>query len=180
MYIVTSDTTLGDLADEFKKTAVFPPDRAKEYLRLGMISEVGEACNVWKKVIRDDNGILGNDKGHRIASELGDTLWYIIMGMAEYGLGQDQRDLTLHGFHEHGKQYPAKNPFDVLPLVVAEFDEFEQRSCALGTLSATISFFSSPVCTGTEGFDRRQFNLLNIAQEVLGRLSSRAAGPRSN
>ena len=61
-------------------TAIFPKDKALEYLALGMTSEAGEVAGKVKKLIRD-----GADKEDfevkklAIASEIGDVLWYCAM-----------------------------------------------------------------------------------------------------
>jgi len=73
------NATVFELFQVFRRTAIYPLDRALEYLQLGMISEIGEAANVYKKVIRDDDGKLTSSSAARLASELGDALWYVVM-----------------------------------------------------------------------------------------------------
>jgi len=65
-----------------KETAIFPSDKALEYLSLGLVGEAGEVANKIKKLIRDGrvdhdwkNTIMAED----IASEVGDVLWYCAM-----------------------------------------------------------------------------------------------------
>ena len=58
-------------------TAQYPKDRALEYLCLGLCSEAGEVAGKLKKIIRDNNSQLSEDKKFEIASEIGDVLWYI-------------------------------------------------------------------------------------------------------
>ena len=53
------------------QTAIFPKEKALEYLALGMTSEAGEVAGKVKKLIRDGRG----DK-EAIAYEIGDVLWY--------------------------------------------------------------------------------------------------------
>jgi NTP pyrophosphatase (non-canonical NTP hydrolase) len=55
-------------------TAIFPKEKALEYLALGLTSEAGEVAGKVKKLIRDGKG----DK-KAIASEIGDVLWYCAM-----------------------------------------------------------------------------------------------------
>ena len=62
------------------QTAIFPKDRALEYLALGMTSEAGEVAGKVKKLIRDGEDVEGFEmKKLAIASEIGDVLWYCAM-----------------------------------------------------------------------------------------------------
>ncbi len=60
-------------AKEAHKTALYPKDKAIEYLALGLAGEAGEVANKVKKIIRGD----GNANMELIAEELGDVLWYL-------------------------------------------------------------------------------------------------------
>lgn len=53
-------------------TAVYPKDREEEYLRLGLLSEVGEVAGVLKRRVRD--GVVAPEK---LLAEVGDLLWYL-------------------------------------------------------------------------------------------------------
>lgn len=70
--------------DEF---AIFPKDRAMEYLALGLASEAGEVAGKVKKILRGDHGgninaeVLGG-----IASEMGDVAWYLAQLATYFGL----------------------------------------------------------------------------------------------
>ena len=55
-------------------TAIYPKEKALEYLALGLTSEAGEVAGKVKKLIRDGKG----DK-KAIASEIGVVLWYCAM-----------------------------------------------------------------------------------------------------
>lgn len=46
------------------------------YVRLGLISEVGEVAGQVKRIIRDDGGVLTDERREKILDELGDVLWY--------------------------------------------------------------------------------------------------------
>ena len=59
-------------------TAIYPKEKALEYLALGLTSEAGEVAGKVKKLIRDGKG----DK-KAIASEVGDVLWYCAMLASE-------------------------------------------------------------------------------------------------
>ena len=62
---------------EAKKTAIFPANKALEYLSLGLVGEAGEVANKVKKIIRDKKIAVD------VASEIGDVLWYCAM-LADY------------------------------------------------------------------------------------------------
>jgi len=69
------------------ETAIFPKDRALEYLALGMTSEAGEVAGKVKKLIRDGEDVEGFElKKIAIASEIGDVLWYCAMMAKEVGV----------------------------------------------------------------------------------------------
>jgi len=66
-------------ASEYQKatmdTAIYPPEKALEYLALGLVSEAGEVAGIIKKIIRGDDNI---DFGtYDAMKELGDVLWYV-------------------------------------------------------------------------------------------------------
>ena len=73
-----------------KTTAVYPEEKAEEYLMLGLASEVGELLGKFKKEIRGDGKNMSkaqrwqkyNDK----IDELGDVCWYIARLMDHYDL----------------------------------------------------------------------------------------------
>jgi len=65
--------------DEYDKQAVGTDISPKttEYYMLALAGEVGEACNEFKKVLRDKEGILDEESRVKILYELGDSLWYL-------------------------------------------------------------------------------------------------------
>ena len=69
------------------QTAIFPKEKALEYLALGMTSEAGEVAGKVKKLIRDGEDVEGFEmKKIAIASEIGDVLWYCAMMAKEVGV----------------------------------------------------------------------------------------------
>lgn len=68
--------------NQAKRTAVYPSNHTiigLMYVTLGLTGESGEIANNVKKTVRDDNGILTDDRKDQIIDELGDVLWYISM-----------------------------------------------------------------------------------------------------
>jgi NTP pyrophosphatase (non-canonical NTP hydrolase) len=59
---------------EARKTAIYPREKALEYLALGLCSEAGEVASRIKKWIREDP-----DGDMDFGAELGDVLWYLAM-----------------------------------------------------------------------------------------------------
>jgi len=73
-----------DLAGQ---TAIFPKEKALEYLALGLTSEAGEVAGKVKKLIRDGEDVEGFEmKKIAIASEIGDVIWYCAMMAKEVGV----------------------------------------------------------------------------------------------
>lgn len=60
------------------------------YPTLGLVGEAGEVAEKIKKVIRDGDGTVDNEKRAELEKELGDVLWYIANLGAELGLEMDQ------------------------------------------------------------------------------------------
>tara|TARA_B100001094_G_scaffold293595_1_gene313562 strand:+ start:429 stop:764 length:336 start_codon:yes stop_codon:yes gene_type:complete len=52
------------------------------YYSIGLGGEVGEVLNEIKKLHRDDNDILTEDRKTKIISEMGDCMWYL-QGMCD-------------------------------------------------------------------------------------------------
>ena len=57
------------------KTAIYPDEKAIEYLALGLVSEAGEVAGVIKKKLRDNTYFL--EVKDKLKAELGDVCWYI-------------------------------------------------------------------------------------------------------
>jgi NTP pyrophosphatase (non-canonical NTP hydrolase) len=64
-------------------TAIFPEEKAEEYLAMGLCSEAGEVAGKVKKKIRD-----GEPEGYQaaLAAELGDVFWYLAVLTDRLGL----------------------------------------------------------------------------------------------
>jgi NTP pyrophosphatase (non-canonical NTP hydrolase) len=69
---------LSDVTALALRTAVYPNiTRNLNYPILGLCGEAGELANKWKKVIRDEDGVMSAGTRDKIIDELGDVLWYV-------------------------------------------------------------------------------------------------------
>lgn len=72
---------LNDYQNRAELTAIYPNKGTIYglcYTALGL-GEAGEVQNKVKKLLRDDNGVISEEKRKAIAKELGGNLWYIAM-----------------------------------------------------------------------------------------------------
>ncbi len=106
--VIISEVITPDLYENLAgQTAIFPKEKALEYLALGMTSEAGEVAGKVKKLIRDGEDVEGFEiKKLAIASEIGDVLWYCAMMAKEVGVPLNdimkENLKKLHGRKERG------------------------------------------------------------------------------
>ena len=74
--------TMDTYQQQAKATAVYPEDKAREYLVAGLAGEVGEVASLFAKHWRADQEWLDYSE---VAAELGDVLWFITMLADEVG-----------------------------------------------------------------------------------------------
>jgi NTP pyrophosphatase (non-canonical NTP hydrolase) len=60
------------------------------YPALGLAGEAGEVAEHAKKAIRDDAGVVTEERRRAMAKELGDVLWYVSQLASELGLELDE------------------------------------------------------------------------------------------
>jgi NTP pyrophosphatase (non-canonical NTP hydrolase) len=60
------------------------------YPALGLAGEAGEIAEHAKKAIRDDAGVVSEERRQAMAKELGDVLWYVSQLASELGLELDE------------------------------------------------------------------------------------------
>jgi NTP pyrophosphatase (non-canonical NTP hydrolase) len=60
-----------------QKTKVYDKEYKLVYPVLGLVNEAGEVAGKIKKLMRDDEGQLTEERFNDILSELGDVLWYV-------------------------------------------------------------------------------------------------------
>lgn len=82
--------TFNDYQQFCETTAVYPTERALEYLTLGLVGEAGEVANKAKKIFRDHAGKLTPDRARELVEEIGDVLWYVseLAGLLDWDLEQ--------------------------------------------------------------------------------------------
>ena len=74
-----------------RTTAVYPDLGSNlTYPALGLCGEAGETAENVKKAVRDDGGILTEERRAALAAELGDVLWYVAQLATEAGLDLDE------------------------------------------------------------------------------------------
>lgn len=78
--------TLNEYQKLTNTTAIYPKEQGVNYCILGLNGESGELCNKYKKVIRDNKGILSEEKRIDLIKETGDCLWYISQLCSELGI----------------------------------------------------------------------------------------------
>ena len=80
---------LSDYQALSRRTAEYPREAWLAYPALGLAGEAGEVAEHAKKAIRDDGGVLTEERRTAMAKELGDVLWYVAQLASELGLELD-------------------------------------------------------------------------------------------
>lgn len=71
------------------KTVLYPKELGLYYVTMGLAGEAGEISNVVKKILRDDNKNLTQEKKEILKKEIGDVMWYIARICSELNLNLD-------------------------------------------------------------------------------------------
>lgn len=73
-----SPVDFNEYQDKAKVTDTYTnkPDRL-QYATLGLVGEAGEVAEKIKKVMREEGGVVGEEKRQELKKELGDVLWYL-------------------------------------------------------------------------------------------------------
>jgi len=67
-----------DYQKKSRQTAIYPDkDNNFVYPTLGLMGEAGEIAEKVKKVFRDNDGVLNEERRQMLKKELGDVLWYV-------------------------------------------------------------------------------------------------------
>ncbi len=87
---------------EASKTAIFDALGSEamklSYLALGVTGEAGEVAEKIKKILRDNDGVVTEEKRVDIAKEMGDVLWYLSQLARELGI--DFEDVALRNIEK--------------------------------------------------------------------------------
>lgn len=76
--------------EKSRKTAIYPNQGNNFiYTTLGLVGESGEIAEKIKKVIRDGDGTITEEKRIELNKELGDVLWYLSQMASELKLSLD-------------------------------------------------------------------------------------------
>jgi NTP pyrophosphatase (non-canonical NTP hydrolase) len=84
-----AQVTLDDYEQRAASTAVYPGQGTVQglvYTVLGLAGEAGEMANQVKKTLRDDDGVLTDQRRAKLVDELGDVLWYVANTAKELGV----------------------------------------------------------------------------------------------
>ena len=91
--------------DEYQEraisTAIYPlrgRPGSLHYLAPGLAGEAGEFAGHWAKAVRDDEGIISEQRKSLMMKELGDTLWMIACAANE--LGYSLESVGRHNLHK--------------------------------------------------------------------------------
>jgi len=82
-------------------TAVYPEQHnflGLVYVSLGLANEAGEVAGKIKKIMRDDNFNISDERLEDIKSELGDVLWYLSGVCSELGI--ELGDVAVTNLHK--------------------------------------------------------------------------------
>jgi NTP pyrophosphatase (non-canonical NTP hydrolase) len=82
---------LSDYQKTSRGTAVYPDLGSNLlYPTLGLCGEAGEVAEKIKKMVRDDGGVLSEERRQALQKELGDVLWYVAQIATEARLDLDE------------------------------------------------------------------------------------------
>jgi NTP pyrophosphatase (non-canonical NTP hydrolase) len=73
-----------------RQTAEYPRQAWLAYPALGLAGEAGEVAEHAKKAIRDDDGVVSDQRRKAMSKELGDVLWYVAQIATELELDLEQ------------------------------------------------------------------------------------------
>ena len=82
---------LSEYQERSRATAVYPQAGSNLlYPTLGLCGESGEVAEKIKKMVRDEGGVLSDERRQALSKEMGDTLWYLAQLATEAQLDLDE------------------------------------------------------------------------------------------
>jgi NTP pyrophosphatase (non-canonical NTP hydrolase) len=82
---------LSDYQEISRRTATYPgAGENLVYPTLGLAGEAGEVAEKVKKLLRDDGGVMSDERRAALAGELGDVLWYVAQVATEAHLDLEE------------------------------------------------------------------------------------------
>jgi len=81
--------TFNEYQKESKKTVIYSEKKIAHplsYLTLGLVGEAGEAAEKVKKLMRDHDDVVDEDRKEGLIQEMGDVLWYMAQIATELGV----------------------------------------------------------------------------------------------
>jgi len=86
---------------------------ALAYLALGVTGEAGEIAEKIKKIMRNDDGIVSDEKREALKHEVGDVLWYLAMLSRELGFSfEDAAQANIEKLTDRAKRGVIKSEGD--------------------------------------------------------------------
>ena len=82
--------TLNEYQEGAVSTAVYQKEHEIIYPALGLNGESGEVAEKVKKMLRDDNGVLTEERHAALVKELGDCLWYVAVMARDLGVNLEE------------------------------------------------------------------------------------------
>jgi NTP pyrophosphatase (non-canonical NTP hydrolase) len=82
---------LNDYQRRARSTAIYPKPLGNlpVYPALKLAGEAGEVAEKIGKILRDEEGVIGLERGVELAYELGDVLWYVANLASDLGYDLD-------------------------------------------------------------------------------------------
>jgi NTP pyrophosphatase (non-canonical NTP hydrolase) len=82
---------LSEYQELSRRTATYPgAGENLVYPTLGLAGEAGEVAEKVKKLLRDDGGVMSDERRAALAGELGDVLWYVAQVATEAHLDLEE------------------------------------------------------------------------------------------
>lgn len=95
------------------RTALYPKDAGVVYTTIGLANEAGEVLGVVKKMMRDDNNVLTEEKRAKLIAEVGDVCWYLARVCTELGVSmEDVFDINVAKLEDRLKRDVIKGSGD--------------------------------------------------------------------